>query len=115
MDISELNMDAIGQFETECASRSGSEAECASRSGSGAECSSPRSPRSPRSILRTASTDSKVEEVKRTSSFSRPVSALRRAFSRKCKRSATRVRFSKAHIWEYDSDSCEFPVGMVPE
>eukprot|EP00961_Rhodomonas_salina_P243416 3289234-Rhodomonas_salina.1 len=67
--------------------------------------SSPMSALKPNSIMkRTPSADS-VEVPKRTSSFSKPITALKRVFSRKF--SATRVRFSKALIWEYDSSDSE--------
>eukprot|EP00961_Rhodomonas_salina_P167784 2261850-Rhodomonas_salina.1 len=59
-------------------------------------------------MKRTPSSDSveAPKALKRTSSFSKPITALKRVFSRKSS-STTRVRFSKAQIWEYDSSDSE--------
>eukprot|EP00961_Rhodomonas_salina_P063218 849510-Rhodomonas_salina.1 len=63
---------------------------------------SPLSALKPNSIMKRTSSSDSVEAPKRTSSFSKPVSVLKRVFSRKSS-SSTRVRFSTAMILEYDS------------
>eukprot|EP00961_Rhodomonas_salina_P206808 2791770-Rhodomonas_salina.1 len=68
--------------------------------------SSPMGALKPNSIMKRTSSADKVEAPKRTSSFSKPITALKRVFSRRSS-SGTRVRFSKVLIWEYDSSDSE--------
>ncbi len=73
----------------------------------GSSCESPRSPL--RSIMKRPSLEDQGTKLvlKRSSSFTKPISALKRVFSRKS--SSTRIRFSTTMVWEYDStdeDDC---------